>query len=82
MIPSMTPDCGWSSWYQTTPAITSASTYGTNTIVRRRPRPWMCRLSSSATASPSGSWMRTEAKTMMKLWVTAPVNTSSVSTYR
>ena len=24
--PSTTPDSGWSSWYQTTPAITSATT--------------------------------------------------------
>ena len=78
--PSMTPDSGWSSWYQTTPAITSASTYGTNTIVRSSPRPRIWRLSSSATARPSGSWIRIEANTMMKLCVTAPVKTSSLST--
>ena len=53
-IVSTTPYCGWSSWNQTTPAITSDSTYGTKTIVRSRPRPRILRLSSSAIARPEG----------------------------
>ena len=49
---STTPYCGCSSWNQMTPAITSATTYGTKTIVRSSPRPRIRRLSSSASAEP------------------------------
>ena len=36
---STTPVRGCSSWNQTTPAITSATTYGTKMTVRSSPRP-------------------------------------------
>ena len=75
---STTPYCGWSSWSQTTPAITSDSTYGTKMMVRSRPWPRILRLSSSAIARPSGSCTRIDSTTMIMLCANASVKTSFV----
>ena len=58
-----------------TPAMTSASTYGTKMIMRRTPWPRILRLSSSAMARPSGSWMTIETTTMIRLCWSASMKT-------